>query len=146
MSHYKNVLVAIDGSDESVKIVQKALDLIAGSGAKLSVALVFETLVGNYSYELNMGDFQKVQHEFQEQVSKHAREMLKSKFPSIAAADVHFLRGKAGNEIKRLAASLKTDLVVIGSHGQGAVSAAVLGSTANSVLHGIHCDVYTVRV
>lgn len=146
MSHYKNVLVAIDGSDESVKIVQKALDLIAGSGAKLSVALVFETLVGNYSYELNMGDFQKVQREFQEQVSKHARDMLKAKFPAIAAADVHFLRGKAGNEIKRLAASLKTDLVVIGSHGQGAVSAAVLGSTANSVLHGIHCDVYTVRV
>lgn len=146
MSHYKNVLVAIDGSDESVKIVQKALDLIAGSGAKLSVALVFETLVGNYSYELNMGDFQKAQQEFQEQVSKHARAMLKAKFPEIAAADVHFLRGKAGNEIKRLAASMKTDLVVIGSHGQGAVSAAVLGSTANSVLHGIHCDVYTVRV
>ncbi|MEY3668185.1 MAG: hypothetical protein RL572_1725, partial [Pseudomonadota bacterium] len=22
----------------------------------------------------------------------------------------------------------------------------VLGSTANAVLHGIHCDVYTVRV
>lgn len=146
MSHYKNVLVAIDGSDESVKIVQKAQDLIAGSGAKLSVALVFETLVGNYSYELNMGDFHKVQHEFQEQVSKRAREMLQAKFPSIAAADVHFLRGKAGNEIKQLAASLKTDLVVIGSHGQGAVSAAVLGSTAHSVLHGIHCDVYTVRV
>ena len=58
MSHYKNVLVAIDGSDESVKIVQKALDITAGSGAKMSVALVFETLVGNYSYELNMGEFQ----------------------------------------------------------------------------------------
>ena len=27
-----------------------------------------------------------------------------------------------------------------------AVKAAVLGSTANAVLHGIHCDVYTVRV
>ena len=146
MSHYKNVLVAIDGSDESVKIVQKALDITAGSGAKMSVALVFETLVGNYSYELNMGDFQKAQHDFQEQVSKRAREMLKAKFPEIAAADVHFLRGKAGNEIKRLAASMKTDLVVIGSHGQGALSAAVLGSTANSVLHGIHCDVFTVRI
>lgn len=79
-------------------------------------------------------------------MSKHAREMLKANFPAIAAADIHFLRGKAGSEIKRLAASMKTDLVVIGSHAQGAVSAAVLGSTANSVLHGIHCDVYTVRV
>ncbi len=146
MSHYKNVLVAIDGSDESVKIVSKALDLMAGNDAKLSVALVFEILVGSYSYELNMGDFHKAQQEFQEQISKHTRELLKAKFPTIAAADVHFLRGKAGEEIKRLAAALKTDLVVIGSHGQGALSSTVLGSTANSVLHGIHCDVYTVRV
>jgi nucleotide-binding universal stress UspA family protein len=53
---------------------------------------------------------------------------------------------RAGEEIKRLAAALKTDLVVIGSHGQGALSATVLGSPANRVLHGIHCDVYTVRV
>ena len=94
MSHYKNVLVAIDGSDESVKIVSKGLDLIVGGDAKLSVALVFETLVGNDSSELNMGDFHKAPQEFQEQISSHTRELLKAKFPAIAAADVHFLRGK----------------------------------------------------
>ncbi len=57
-----------------------------------------------------------------------------------------FCVARAGEDIKRLAAALTTDLVVIGSHGQGALSATVLGSTANRVLHGIHCDVYTVRV
>ena len=71
-----------------------ALDVMAGSDAKLSVALVVETLVGNDSYELNMGDFHKAQQEFQEQISSHTRELLKAKFPAIAAADVHFLRGK----------------------------------------------------
>ncbi len=146
MSHYKNVLVAIDGSGESKRILGKAQDLTQGSAATLHVVLVYETLVGNYSYELNMGDFEKAQREFQEQIANSTRAMLKEGFPQVAAANVHFLRGKAAEEIKRLATNLNVDLVVIGSHGQGAVKAAVLGSTANSVLHGIHCDVYTVRV
>ena len=68
--------------------------MMAGSDAKLSVALVVETLVGNDSSELNMGDFPKAQQEFQEQISSHTRELLKAKFPANAAADVNFLRGK----------------------------------------------------
>ena len=144
MNHYKHVMVAIDGSDESARIVERAVAL--ASGAKLSVIQVFETLVGNYTYELNMGDFEKAQHEFEAEVAKSTRAMLKAKFPNIHAEDVHFTRGKAAYEIKRLAESSKVDLLVIGSHGQGAVNAAVLGSTANAVLHGIHCDVFTIRV
>lgn len=144
MSEYQHVMVAIDGSDESAQVLTRAF-MLAG-GAKLSVVQVFETLVGNYSYELNMGDFEVAQREFEEEIAKKTRAMLKEKFPAIHAEDVHFLRGKAASEIKRLSKSIGVDLLVIGSHGQGAVKAAVLGSTANAVLHGIHCDVYTVRV
>ena len=144
MSHYQHVMVAIDGSEESARILERGVALAAG--AKISVIQVFETLVGNYSYELSMGDFEKVQREFEAEVAKSTRAMLKKKFPNIHAEDVHFSRGKAAMEIKRLAESSKVDLLVIGSHGQGAVKAAVLGSTANAVLHGIHCDVFTIRV
>lgn len=144
MSHYQHVMVAIDGSDESARIVERAIAL--ADGAKVSVIQVFETLVGNYTYELSMGDFEKAQLDFEAEIAKNTRAMLKAKFPKIHAEDVHFTRGKAASEIKRLAESSKVDLLVIGSHGQGAVKAAVLGSTANAVLHGIHCDVFTVRV
>lgn len=144
MNEYQHVMVAIDGSEESLRIVSKAIKLAAG--ARLSVVQVFDTLVGNYSYELNMGDFEKVQREFEESVSKRTRAMLKDEYPAIGAEAIHFLRGKPAAEIKRLAKSAGVDLLVIGSHGQSAVKAAVLGSTANAVLHGIHCDVFTVRV
>lgn len=144
MSAYKHVMVAIDGSKESERIVKTAQRL-AGD-ARLSVVQVFDTLVGNYSYELSMGDFEKAQREFEQEIAKNTRAMLAEKFPDITAESVHFLRGKPAAEIKRLALSADADLLVIGSHGQGAVKAMVLGSTANSVLHGIHCDVYTVRV
>ena len=145
MSDYKHVMIAIDGSDESAKVLARGMAL-AKFGTQVSVVLVFDNLVGNYSYELNMGDFALAQREFEEAVAKQTRELLKKECPSLPAEAVHFLRGKPAAEIRRLAESLQVDLLVIGSHGQGAVKAAVLGSTANAVLHGIHCDVYTVRV
>jgi len=145
MSDYKHVMIAIDGSEESTKVLARGMAL-AKAGPHISVVQVFDTLVGNYSYELNMGDFALAQREYEEAVAKSTRELLKKECPSLPAEAVHFLRGKPASEIKRLAQSLHVDLLVIGSHGQGALKAAVLGSTANAVLHGIQCDVYTVRV
>ena len=81
----------------------------------------------------------------QELVAGRMREMLSLALPALPADAVHFLRGKPAAEIRNLAAELGTDLLVIGSHGHNPIR-AVLGSTANAVLHGIHCDVLTVRV
>jgi len=142
MAMYKNILVAVDGSDESDKILEHALGMAGDHGATLSAVLVFEPLLGNYSFELNMADFEKVQKEHHEQVATELRAKLAATVPGDR---VHFRRGKPASEIKKLAGELKSDLVVIGSHGHNPVR-AVLGSVANGVLHGISCDVLTVRV
>jgi universal stress protein A len=145
MSGYKNILVAVDGSDESVAILAKAMDLVGNDNVRLNVVLVFEPLLGNYSFELNMADFENLQQQHQEQVASAMRELTSAKFPGLAHDAIHFLRGKPAAEIKRMAEDIGADLVVIGSHGHNPIR-AVLGSTANAVLHGIHCDVLTVRV
>ena len=62
MSDYKHVMIAIDGSDESAKVLARGMAL-AKYGTQVSVVQVFDTLVGNYSYELNMGDFALAQRE-----------------------------------------------------------------------------------
>jgi universal stress protein A len=143
MTDYKKVLVAIDGSDESSKIVARAAQLAAVNNAELSAALVFEPLLGSYSFELNMGDFEKVQKEHHANVAEKLRASLAAQ--GLPSARVHFLSGKPATEIKKLVASSGTDLLVIGSHGHNPIR-AILGSTANAVLHGIDCDVLTVRV
>ncbi len=142
MAIYKNILVAVDGSDESDRILERALAMAGDQGAVVSVVLVFEPLLGNYSFELNMADFEKVQKEHHEQVASELQAKLASSVPEDR---VYFRRGKPANEIRKLAGELNTDLLVIGSHGHNPVR-AVLGSVANGVLHGIGCDVLTVRV
>lgn len=146
MISYRNVVVAIDGSNESAHILDRALSLTGGSGAVISVVVVYEALIGQYARDVDITDFERVQQEYQERLSHDTRRRLAEKYSSIPADNVHFLQGRPAAEIKRFAKDTHADLVVIGSHGQGAVSATVLGSTAIGVLHGIHCDVYTVRV
>jgi len=145
MTDYKKVLVAVDGSEESDKIITKALAIAGDNNAQIEVVMVFEPLLGSYSFELNMADFEKVQKEHQEQVANKMREKMAALSPAVPAAQVHFQRGKPATEIKKLCEKLGVDLLVIGSHGHNPVR-AVLGSTANAVLHGIHCDVLTIRV
>jgi universal stress protein A len=143
MSNYKKVLVAIDGSDESDTIVNKAVGIATANNAELSAVLVFEPLLGSYSFELNMADFETVQKEHQARIADSIRaSMVKQGIP---ASHVPFLAGKPATEIKKLVADSSVDLLVIGSHGHNPIR-AVLGSTANAVLHGIGCDVLTVRV
>lgn len=143
MSNYKKVLVAIDGSDESDTIVNKAVEIAGANGAELHAVLVFEPLLGSYSFELNMADFETVQKEHQARIADNVRTSMAGL--GVPATHIHFLAGKPATEIKKLVADSATDLLVIGSHGHNPIR-AVLGSTANAVLHGIGCDVLTVRV
>src|SRR5262249_35151953 len=53
--------------------------------------------------------------------------------------------GAAYREIVGLAADEGADLVIIGSHGRGGVSRALLGSVADRVIRLTRCPVLTVR-
>ena len=64
MISYRNVVVAIDGSNESAHILDRALSLTGGSGAVISVVVVYEALIGQYARDVDITDFERVQQEF----------------------------------------------------------------------------------
>lgn len=53
--------------------------------------------------------------------------------------------GSPNHAILEEAKAKKVDLILLGSHGRHGVR-LLLGSTANSVLHGAECDVLAVRL
>ena len=63
----------------------------------------------------------------------------------IPPALTHIKTGRPAVEIKALAEEIEADLIVIGTHGQSGLG-LLLGSTANGVLHGVSCDVLTIRI
>src|SRR5262249_22197666 len=55
------------------------------------------------------------------------------------------VEGVPAAKILEVAARLGTDLIVMGTHGRTGISALLLGSTAQSVLHGAQVPVLLVR-
>ncbi|GAB1268115.1 universal stress protein [Aurantivibrio infirmus] len=140
MSQYKNIVVALDVSEESKQVLQHAVEL-AGGGS-LHLVYVLRPLTTYYGSEIGV-NFSSLQQELQ----KEAELMLEKigGAENIPADHLHTLIGKPSTEIKRLAEELKADLIVIGTHGQHGLG-LILGSTANGVLHGASCDVLAVKI
>lgn len=140
MSHYQQVLVAVDLTAESQQILSKA-QAIAG-GASLHLVHVIEPLAYAYGGDIPM-DLSEVQNQLQSQASQQLAKLAEP--VGVPADQQHVLIGQPTGEIHRLADEKNADLIVVGSHGRQGI-ALLLGSTANGVLHGVKCDVLAVRV
>lgn len=143
MSTYQKLLVAIDLSNESDKVIGRALRLADGDAARLSLVHVVEPVAAAYpidAYAINMS---KMQEEAMTIAGERMADIGKTH--GIAKERQHTVVGTAATEIRAMAEEVGCDLVVIGSHGRSGWK-LLLGSTANKVLHGSHCDVLTVRV
>lgn len=142
MSQYRHILLAVDLSDESLIVAQRASALAQQSDAKLSMVHVIEPI--NFAYG---GDIPMDLSAIQDQLDEHAHSKVAefAKPYNIPPSDQHVVVGLPQNEIHRLAKELQVDLIVVGTHGRHGLS-LLLGSTSNGVLHGAECDMLAVRV
>ena len=141
MSHYKNILLAVDLTDEAEQVITKAQSIQA-EGSTLHMIHVVEPISFAYGGDIPM-DFSTIQDDIQQQAKQQLSEL--GQRHNIAASHQHIVMGRPETEIHNAAEELNADVIVIGSHGRHGL-ALLLGSTANSVLHGAKCDVLAVRV
>jgi universal stress protein A len=146
MTTYQKILVAVDLSSESKVVLQKARQ-IAGPGADLHVVYVQEPMDNVYvgivpqsAAFSGLGDLEaQLGEELKEKLGALGKEF------GLPSESLHILRGSPAHEIHRFAKEHDSQLIVIGTHGQRGLQ-LLLGSTANSVLHGARCDVLSVRI
>jgi len=140
---YHNVIVAIDLSNESDRIIERALELSGNNPTALTLVHVVEPVAAAYpidAYAINMT-------KLQEEAMSIAAQRL-ADFGSrygIPENRQLVLAGAAATEVRARAEEINADLIVIGSHGTSGWK-LLLGSTANKVLHAAPCDIMTVRV
>ena len=142
MSDYAKILVAVDLSEDSNLIVQRARAVASGASADLHIIHVIEPLSFAYGGDIPM-DFSGIQDEIHQQATQQLQRFAESN--NIDKDHQHIVLGRPEAEIHATAQELGTDLIVIGSHGRYGL-ALLMGSTANGVLHGATCDVLAVRV
>jgi len=142
MSDYQKILVAIDLSEDSAMIFQRARAVASGTTAELHLIHVIEPLSFAYGGDIPM-DFSGIQDEIYQQASQQMERFGQAN--GVDAEHRHLVMGRPEVEIHALASELDADLIVVGSHGRHGL-ALLMGSTANGVLHGAKRDVLAVRV
>ena len=142
MGGYRRIVLAVDLTEESNIVAERAQMLARAFDAELHLVHVIEPLSLAYGGDIPM-DLSTVQDQIHEQAKSHLAEFAATL--SVPAARQHLIFGRPESEIQRTAQAVNADVIVVGSHGRHGL-ALLLGSTANGVLHGARCDVLAVRV
>ena len=143
MNLYKNILVAVDLSQDSAVILDKALSIAKVYEAKINLVHVIEPIAVGYAIEISSIDVEGLHQEATEQAKQSLMEMGRN--IDIPAEHMHTLLGQPAREIKELANEIEADLIIMGNHGRHGWE-LLFGSTSTGVAHGVNCDLLTVHV
>jgi len=142
MRNYSKILICLDLTEESEKIVERARGLAAGSGASLTLLHVVEYVPVEPMGEALLPAVQ-IEGELVERATTRLAE-LTAKL-GLDRSDRLVLTGNIKSEVVRVAQERGIDLIVIGSRERHGVS-ILFNFTEDTVLHSAPCDVLAVRL
>jgi universal stress protein A len=142
---YKKIILAVDFHEDNDVVVDTARDMAELYGAELHLVHVNEPLGMAYAADgVSWGDqIYALEASIRKESKKKMNEMAASL--GLKEEQCHLLEGRPASQIHDLCKSGGFDLVILGTHGQAGLQ-LLLGSTANSVLHGADCDVLAIRI
>ena len=129
---YRHVLVAYDGSPEAELALAHAVAIAQASRARLAlVAVVAPPPLLSWQVPGGM----KGVHETEQAELELRLRAAADQVPDDLSLTTQLLDGDPARELLRLAREGDFDVIVMGSRGRGRVTAAVLGSVSNHVMH-----------
>jgi universal stress protein A len=142
MRNYSKILICLDLTEESEKIVERARALAANSGATLTLLHVVEYVPVEPMGEALLPAVQ-IEGELVDRATTRLAE-LTAKL-GLDRSDRLVLTGNIKSEVVRVAQERGIDLIVIGSRERHGVS-ILFNFTEDTVLHSAPCDVLAVRL
>ncbi len=136
---YKHIVVATNLHDDNAKVLETANDIARAFEATLHVIHV----VGDVAA---LGYYPAIEFDLKGDAEKELARLIEKQKIEVKKENIHVSIGFPKQEILDLTARAQAGLIVIGSHGRKGLAAAVLGSTANAVLHGAKSDTLVVRL
>lgn len=142
---YQNILVPVDGSSISSKVLDRGIELAIANDTTLDILNVLEVTQFNQSYGSSLnGD---VIYKLTEDTEKQLEAMQKrAQETGVKEVNIHIRFGNPkpiiANEFPQ---DHQTQLIVLGSTGLSAIERFVVGSVTSFVTRNAICDVLTVR-
>lgn len=148
----RNVLVAVDGSENSKRALDFALDFADRYSAALTIVNVSESAtvatvpadLATYGGDSTMVVVAKDMRKFHEDILKNALEHANAAKPKLSITSC-LREGNPAAEIVALAKDGHFDVTIVGHRGSGKVKEFLLGSITEKVAHSLDCTVIIVK-
>ena len=146
MPTIEKVLFATDFSEASDAALEYATAMAGAFHASLHVLHVLEDLAAHaWTTEVYVAALPGVHEEMERQARERLEQILSPEQRAAYSAELVLRTGSPFVEVVRYARDEKMDLIVLGTHGRGAIAHMLLGSVAERVVRKAHCPVITVR-
>jgi nucleotide-binding universal stress UspA family protein len=148
----KNVLVAVDGSENSKRALDFALDFTDKFNAHLTIMNVNESStvvavppqLAAYNADNSMVVVARDMQRYHQDILDNAVNYAKATNPNLTIS-TNLREGNPAAEIVMQAKDGNFDVVIVGHRGSGKVREFLLGSISEKVVHSLGCTVIIVR-
>ena len=131
VEEYKNILVAVDGSEQAYDALREAVDTAKLNHSHLKILYVLNDKLANIPVHLDTMTLYKSVQEHSDYVVEQVLQLR--------------LTGSPKREIINYANENNIDLVVIGSTGLDAIDRFIIGSTTQYIVNHASCNVMVIK-
>lgn len=143
----KTILVALDFSDISKSVLHAACSMASAHGAVLHILHVLEPEPSYTAYGMTPEEFPAIQTfrvESQKRAEARVNEAVAVAKETLPDVRAELMVGSAKHCIIDYAKEHAVDLIVIGTHGHGAVAALLIGSVAEGLVRKAICPTLVI--
>ena len=137
---FETIVWATDGSEFADSVLPLVTDLASAHGSKIVTVHVDERYSGGRS---NGAPVLADEDELRAKITEQVADLSHAGFTAVFEVETT-QRHDTAESIAEVATKNQADLIVIGTHGRGALASAVVGSVAKRLLHVAHCPVLAV--
>jgi nucleotide-binding universal stress UspA family protein len=133
------ILLATDGSEDTVQATKAAVDIAARSGSELHLIHVWHDVHTPHAHAFVKRELQQQGREILDEEVKRIGEMGGTVTRS------HLRQGRTFEEVIKLGDELEAGLLVVGSRGHRGLRRMLVGSHSEDVVHHAHRPILVVR-
>ena len=145
MSHFKQLLVAVDFSDPSIRALQVAREMGTRLNSKLHIVHFVPMRVMDMGMEGGVDFIEEMHQKELEEAKVKLEKFVNDHTTTEDEVEQHLRSGEPAAEVNPMAIELSADIIIIGTHGRTGLKHLLLGSVAESILRSADVPVLCVR-